>query len=156
MRATRLVSVTLFLVLAGCGRSSPGLQDGGGGSADRKGHPSNLQVRPIVIVLSQKKNGNDCVAKFGKQAQHAFNGDVIAWEFVNNCDAAQDVEVTLKQGTSNPFISSPPWTKTIKVDDTDSLTLVINSDPRAVPPGTYSFGIKVGTKLYDPKLEIDP
>jgi hypothetical protein len=146
----------LLVALGGCGGSSTDGQGVGGGNRDKKNHPSNMEVRPIVIVLSQKKNGNDCVAKFGKQPQHAFNGDVIAWEFVNNCDAAQDVEVTLKPGTNNPFISSPPWTKNIKVDDTDSITLVIASDTQAAPAGTYSFGIKVGGKLYDPKLEIDP
>ena len=147
MRARNVVLPLALLALGGC------KQLGGGGGAGGRVHQIGVKVRPIVVVLSQKKNGNDCEAKYGNTAQHAFNEDVIAWEFVNNCDADQPVEVSPRG--NNPFTSTPPWNKPIKAGQTDSIALVIG-DATAAPPGTYQFNIKVAGKLFDPKLEIDP
>ena len=147
MRGFRLASLLLLVALAGCAR--------GGGANGGKTRSVANKTRPVLIVLSQKKNSDDCVPIVGNVKHQAFNGDTIAWEFVNNCETDQDVEVILKTAT-NPFISSAPWVKTIKKNTDDSITLVINDDTTAVPAGIYKFDVRAGTKTVDPRLEIDP
>jgi len=105
-------------------------------------------------VLSQKKNATVCEAKFGNLAQHAFNGDVISWEFVNNCDADQAVE--LRPDGDNPFTSDSPWSKTVKAGKIDSIATVIADADSARPGTVYKFSIFIDGKKFDPKLEIDP
>jgi len=137
-RTTYVVILGVILTAGGCG---PITNTG----------TRNKQTRPIVIVLHDKHGS--CDAAFGKKPQHAFKGDTIAWEFINTCDAAQTVTLSIKSGSSNPFTDAPPWTNTVKANDDADRSLAISD---TVQPGTYGFDISVGGKKFDPKLEIDP
>lgn len=144
MRRVLSISVLSLMVgVAGCGTR-------GGGDVK---HIVKKQTRPILITLHQKKNSTECEAKFGKRANHAFENDEIAWEFINNCDANQTVQLAIKPGSTNPFTDTgAPWSVAVASGgDADKLLTVT-----AGASGTYSFDIIVAGKSYDPKLEIDP
>jgi hypothetical protein len=137
------VGVALLIGLAGCGVKNDGVL-------------RVRKARPIVVVLSQKKNSNTCEAKFGKRAQHAFNGDEVVWEFINNCDADKNVTLAVKNGSNNPFTVAAPWTVAASTNGNPAELSLTLKDATGAPPGTYGFDIVVDGTSYDPKLEIDP
>jgi hypothetical protein len=146
MRGLRLVPVVLLaVVLQGCGLFRP---------AD--GRKVKKQTRPIVVVLVMK--GGVCEARFGKQKQHVFNDDTVVWEFINACNADQNVTLALKGGSANPFTTSAPWTIAAPQDNAANpadLSLTVLPTGQAAA-GEYGFDIIVGGRKFDPKLEIDP